>query len=76
MVVATRLLQHDLDASPIFPRYEVPLTGHARFAADTAISDALAAVAAALLRDPVALLGQVVVDDFGLRRPGCTAAWW
>ena len=44
------------------------LTGHARFAADTAISDALAAVAADVLRDPVALLGQKVVEDFGLDR--------
>lgn len=69
VVVASRLLQHDLDASPIFPRYEVPLTGHARFATDTAISDALAAVAARLLGDPVALLGQQVVDDFGLHAP-------
>ena len=69
VVVASRLLQHDLDASPIFPRYEVPLTGHARFATDTAISDALAAVAADLLRDPVALLGQGVVDDFHLSAP-------
>ncbi|OUL99418.1 5'-methylthioadenosine/adenosylhomocysteine nucleosidase [Variovorax sp. JS1663] len=69
VVVASRLLQHDLDASPIFPRYEVPLTGHARFATDTAISDALATVAERLLRDPVALLGQKVVDDFGLQAP-------
>lgn len=69
VVVATKLLQHDLDASPIFPKYEVPLTGHARFAADTAISDALAAVAAGLLADPVALLGQKVVEDFGLTAP-------
>ncbi|MBT2304073.1 5'-methylthioadenosine/adenosylhomocysteine nucleosidase [Variovorax paradoxus] len=69
VVVATKLLQHDLDASPIFPKYEVPLTGHARFAADTAISDALAAVVAGVLRDPVALLGQTVVDDFGLHAP-------
>ena len=69
VVVASRLLQHDLDASPIFPRYEVPLTGHARFATDTAISDSLAAVAEGLLRDPVALLGQQVVDDFGLQAP-------
>ncbi|MBT2325950.1 5'-methylthioadenosine/adenosylhomocysteine nucleosidase [Variovorax paradoxus] len=69
VVVATKLLQHDLDASPIFPKYEVPLTGHARFAVDTAISDALAEVAARLLRDPVALLGQAVVDDFGLHAP-------
>ena len=69
VVVASRLLQHDLDASPIFPRYEVPLTGHARFATDTAMSDALAAAAGQLLRDPVALLGQQVVDDFGLQAP-------
>lgn len=69
VVVASRLLQHDLDASPIFPRYEVPLTGHARFATDTAISDALATVAERLLGDPVALLGQPVVDDFGLHAP-------
>jgi len=69
VVVATRLLQHDLDASPIFPKYEVPLTGHARFAADTQISDKLAEVAAELLADPVALLGQKVVEDFGLMSP-------
>jgi adenosylhomocysteine nucleosidase len=69
VVVATKLLQHDLDASPIFPKYEVPLTGHARFAVDTAIADSLAAVAGALLRDPVALLGRKVVDDFGLATP-------
>jgi len=69
VVVATKLLQHDLDASPIFPKYEVPLTGHARFAADTAISDALAAVAAGVLADPVGLLGPQVVEDFGLAAP-------
>ncbi len=69
MVVATRLLQHDLDASPIFPKYEVPLSGHARFATDTAISDALAAASVELLRDPAALLGHQVVEDFNLRAP-------
>ena len=52
-----------------FRRYEVPLTGHARFATDTAISDALAAVVGDLLRDPVALLGAVAVDDFHLSAP-------
>ena len=69
MVVATSFLQHDLDASPIFPKYEVPLTGHTRFAADTGIADALAAVTRGLLRDPVALFGRKVVDDFGLAAP-------
>ncbi len=69
VVVATRLLQHDLDASPIFPRYEVPLTGHARFAADTAISDALAAGSLRCCAIRSRCCGQVVVDDFGLQAP-------
>ncbi|MFK7959669.1 MAG: 5'-methylthioadenosine/adenosylhomocysteine nucleosidase [Phycisphaerales bacterium] len=33
VVIATELIQHDMDATPIFPRYEVPLTGRSRFAA-------------------------------------------
>ena len=32
VVVAQDFIQHDLDASPLFPRYEVPLYGRARFA--------------------------------------------
>lgn len=34
IVVSGELLQHDLDASPLFPRFEVPLTGKSRFKAD------------------------------------------
>jgi adenosylhomocysteine nucleosidase len=34
IVVATSLLQHDMNAAPLFPRWEVPLTGRARFDAD------------------------------------------
>jgi adenosylhomocysteine nucleosidase len=34
VVVATTLLQHDMNAAPLFPRWEVPLTGRARFDAD------------------------------------------
>jgi adenosylhomocysteine nucleosidase len=69
VVVATELLQHDMDASPLFPKYEVPLMGLSRFATDAAISDSLAAVAEEALRDPVALVGQGAVDEFGLRSP-------
>jgi adenosylhomocysteine nucleosidase len=69
VVVATQLLQHDLDASPIFPKYEVPLMGLSRFAADAAISDGMAAAAEGMLRDPVALVGREAVDAFGLRAP-------
>ena len=38
VVVADSFLQHDLDASPIFPKYEVPLYGLSRFPADPALS--------------------------------------
>ncbi|MEO6321810.1 MAG: 5'-methylthioadenosine/adenosylhomocysteine nucleosidase [Polaromonas sp.] len=38
VVVATEFVQHDLDASPLFPRYEVPLYGRARFHCDPALS--------------------------------------
>jgi adenosylhomocysteine nucleosidase len=34
IVVAATLLQHDMNAEPLFPRWEVPLTGRARFDAD------------------------------------------
>jgi adenosylhomocysteine nucleosidase len=43
IVVADTLLQHDLDASPLFPRFEVPLLGMSRFAADAVLADRLAA---------------------------------
>ena len=42
IVVATTLLQHDMNAEPLFPRWEVPLTGRARFDADAAWSARLA----------------------------------
>jgi adenosylhomocysteine nucleosidase len=45
VVIARELLQHDLDASPLFPRHEVPLTGRSRFPTDALLSDALAQAA-------------------------------
>src|SRR5688572_4106812 len=42
VVVADSFLQHDLDASPIFPKYEVPLYGLSRFGTDAQLSGRLA----------------------------------
>jgi adenosylhomocysteine nucleosidase len=42
IVVASTLLQHDMNAEPLFPRWEVPLTGRARFDADAHWSERLA----------------------------------
>jgi adenosylhomocysteine nucleosidase len=38
VVVADSFVQHDLDASPIFPRYEVPLYGTSTFRTDEAMT--------------------------------------
>ena len=38
LVVATRFVQHDMDASPLFARFEVPLYGQSEFACDAALS--------------------------------------
>ncbi len=70
VVVAGTLMQHDMDASPIFPKYEVPLSGVARFAADAQMAEALVAAAQRVLRDPAGLVGQQAVDAFGLHLPG------
>ena len=52
IVVATTLLQHDMNAEPLFPRWEVPLTGRARFDAEPAWTARLArACRAVVARD-------------------------
>ena len=61
VVVGDPFLQHDMDASPLFPRWEVPGTGRARFAADAGLADALASAAARVLAQP-----HPARDAFGL----------
>lgn len=38
VVVASEFVQHDMDASPIFPRYQIPLYDRERFACDVDLS--------------------------------------
>ncbi|MDR3397105.1 MAG: 5'-methylthioadenosine/adenosylhomocysteine nucleosidase [Pandoraea sp.] len=45
VVVADTLVQHDMDASPLFPRFEIPLLGRATFDTAPALRDALAQAA-------------------------------
>jgi adenosylhomocysteine nucleosidase len=63
IVVADSFLQHDLDASPIFPKYEVPLYGLSRFASDPALSSKLAAAAQRALPGVKLHRGLVVSGD-------------
>jgi adenosylhomocysteine nucleosidase len=52
VVLASALLQHDMDASPLFPRFEVPLSGRSHFATDPALGAALKASAGRCQADP------------------------
>jgi adenosylhomocysteine nucleosidase len=63
VVVAEAFLQHDLDASPLFPRYEVPLYGTDRFATDAALTQQLAAAVRQALHGAHLHRGLVVSGD-------------
>jgi adenosylhomocysteine nucleosidase len=56
VVIADTLMQHDLDASPLFPRFEVPLLGRSRFETDARLSNALARAAADFARSDTTAL--------------------
>lgn len=54
VVVAQQYLQHDMDASPLFKRFEVPLYGRTRFDCDVNLTASLFAAAQSYLaRHPV-----------------------
>jgi adenosylhomocysteine nucleosidase len=69
VVVASAFVQHDMDASPLFPRHEVPLYGKARFDTDPTLSAALAAAARGVLAQPAQTLGTDALAAFNLHAP-------
>jgi adenosylhomocysteine nucleosidase len=70
VVVGTELIQHDMDASPIFPRYEVPLLGKALIATDAGLRTRLSAAAREFLRqDVAAVVPQRERDWFRISAP-------
>ena len=70
VVVANELVQHDFDASPIFPRHEIPLLGLTRFATDPALTARLERAAQTYLRDDLPReLDAAVRAEFALGAP-------
>jgi len=63
VVVAERFLQHDMDASPLFPRHEVPLYGVSEFPTDAALTQRLAEAARAALPGAGLHRGLIVSGD-------------
>jgi adenosylhomocysteine nucleosidase len=69
VVLARSFLQHDMDASPLFPRHEVPGYGRSRFDADAGLADALALACDCMLHTLPQRLGAETVATFGLQAP-------
>ena len=69
LVIADELLQHDMDASPLFARHEVPLYGRARFPTDAGLRSVLTAACAKVLADAPGLLGELVMAQFRISAP-------
>jgi adenosylhomocysteine nucleosidase len=70
IVVAESLVQHDMTAEPLFPRYEVPLTGQSHFASDIHMTDALANAAGEFVqRDFLDMVAPADRDSFRLGQP-------
>ena len=69
VVVAQSLVQHDMDASPLFPRHEVPLYGRSRFTADADLSAQLVAASQQVLTQAVQHLGAATLVEFQLSTP-------
>ncbi len=70
VVIGTELIQHDMDATPIFPRYEVPLLGKALFATTPALRAQLMTAARAFLEaDLGAAVAPGELAHFGIHAP-------
>lgn len=69
VVVADHLLQHDLDVSPIFPRYHVPGHGTDRFATDADWAERLAQAAQAAIDTLPLALDPSHLAAFGMSQP-------
>ena len=50
LVVAREFVQHDMDASPLFPRFEIPLYRRSRFACDAELTALLVTASQGTLR--------------------------
>lgn len=63
VVVGNELLQHDMNASPLFPQYEVPLLGCARFQTDDVMTQCLLESASLALPHAQVHTGLIISGD-------------
>ena len=69
VVLAETLVQHDMDASPLFPRWEMPGYGRSRFDADPVLVQVLHEAAKDAVTWLPKLLDAQTMAELGLHRP-------
>ena len=69
MVVASEFVQHDMDASPLFPPLEVPLYGRAHFPTDIALTQSLRLAAQGILNNPSQWIAMDTLHALHVRSP-------
>ena len=70
VVVADRLLQHDMDASPLFPKHEIPLLGIREFIAPKSLCEELQTAVQQFLEHDIAhKIPAETMAQFGLVKP-------
>lgn len=70
IVIADTLVQYDMDATPLFPRFEVPLLGLTRFSSDKHVTDRLADAAQDFIANDVCdTIDAQDIADFSLKQP-------
>jgi adenosylhomocysteine nucleosidase len=70
LVIGQMLVQHDMDVRPLFPRFQVPLTGQSHFSANLQLSDALGDASSDFLEfDFAHRVSAAALKEFGLSQP-------
>ena len=71
IVIASRLIQHDMDARPLMPRFEIPLLGKTHFeTSQLQIELAHKAITTVLNNgNLVEIVGRDVLNSFGINQP-------
>jgi len=70
VVIADRLVHHDMDARPLFPRYEVPLTGMTEFRVSATLVAQLQAACQDFFEHHISnRISAQDMERFGLERP-------
>ena len=70
IVVAKRLVQHDLDARPIIPRFQIPLTNHSYVESDPRLSAmAVKTIERIMQHDFSEIVGKEAQEEFSFIQP-------